>query len=199
MAGDSADVVLKAVERRAMEIVALPEDEREARYSLIREVYRNSAISLGRTEQQANDIADKVVEFTRDLVVIIERSGGADIAAKLRLEQGGENATGSRPFEEFGRGTTGQIRGRGERYEIFLLVAAVTFSGPVFAFDLSLAVQRLSEVGPICVQHGNPAFAEKTDEEIAAACNETEALLAAIEANGYCQGDRPDKWIKCSD
>lgn len=77
MADDSADVVLKAVERRAMEIVALPEDEREARHSLIREVYRNSAISLGRTEQQANEIADKVVEFTRDLVVIIERSGGA--------------------------------------------------------------------------------------------------------------------------
>ena len=68
-----------------------------------------------------------------------------------------------------------------------LLVAALTFAGPVFAFDLSLAVQRLSEVGPICVQHGNPAFAEKTEEEIDAACNETEALLATIEANGYCQ------------
>ena len=77
MSKEAADVVLKAVQRRAMEIAALPEGEREARYSYIHDAYRQSALKLGTAEVSAAELADKMVEFTRAMVGIIETGGGA--------------------------------------------------------------------------------------------------------------------------
>jgi len=82
-----------------------------------------------------------------------------------------------------------------------LFVAAGVFlASPADAFDIEAAVHRLSEVGPPCMQHGNPAFESWTDKDIEKACTETEALIADIEANGYCQGDREHgfKWVRCA-
>ena len=69
------DMVIQAVQRRAMEIVDLPEDQREGHYLLIREAYSDGARELGATDATA--MGEKMVEFTRALVKIMEAGGGA--------------------------------------------------------------------------------------------------------------------------
>jgi hypothetical protein len=69
------EATLEAVERRAMEIVAMPDAERKQHYRIIRAAYHSAALELGRDEKQAAEMAAKMVEFTEGLVDIIESSG----------------------------------------------------------------------------------------------------------------------------
>ncbi|RWI80806.1 hypothetical protein [Mesorhizobium sp.] len=74
---DSTEIVMAAVQRRAMEIVALPVGEREARYALFRESYLRAARNMNVGKEEAwTEMAEKMIEFTRDLVRIIEAGGG---------------------------------------------------------------------------------------------------------------------------
>ena len=70
------EVILEAVERRAMEIVELPQAERNGHYRTIEQAFHSAALELGRDEKQAAEMASKMVEFTEGLVGIIEASGG---------------------------------------------------------------------------------------------------------------------------
>lgn len=70
---DAARELLGSVERRAMEIVQLPPEEREARYSEYKRVYAETAREAG----MPADIAEKMDEWVRAMVRIIEAGGGS--------------------------------------------------------------------------------------------------------------------------
>jgi len=73
----AADETLKAVERRAMEVAAMPPNDREARYAEIHKIYKDSALQLVSSEDSAVELAAKMVEFTRVMVGLIETGGDA--------------------------------------------------------------------------------------------------------------------------
>jgi hypothetical protein len=68
---------LSTVTQRAMEIVALPANKREARYKVYRQVYMESAMEHGLPRPKAQAWADQMNQWTRTLVKKIEQSGGA--------------------------------------------------------------------------------------------------------------------------
>jgi len=76
MTVESAEVMMGAIQRRAMEIVALPIDKRETRYRLVYAAYKDSALKIGQNEAAAQETAAQMVEFTKALVRIIETGGG---------------------------------------------------------------------------------------------------------------------------
>ena len=65
------------IESQAMEVMALPIAEREARYALIKDSYRESAKKLGMSASQAAAFGEKMTLWVRALVGIIEGDGGA--------------------------------------------------------------------------------------------------------------------------
>lgn len=71
-----SDEVLQAVNRRAMEIVSLPENERSERYEIYRDAYKQAGLDSGMTDEQSDEAAAKMDEWIRSLVTMIETSGG---------------------------------------------------------------------------------------------------------------------------
>ena len=71
----ATEELMSAVQRRAMEILALPVSKREARYKIIREAFAASARQIG--ERDPDEVGAKIEESTRQLVRIMETSGGA--------------------------------------------------------------------------------------------------------------------------
>lgn len=69
---EDPDKLLEAVQRRAMEVIQTPPERREALYEIYRRAYVETAESLG----MPKDIADKMVEWTKAMVNIIETGGG---------------------------------------------------------------------------------------------------------------------------
>lgn len=74
---DSSEALLGYVNRRAMEIVALPPERRAAHFVEMRKANIANAVQTGLTEAKAIELADKIDEWVRALVKIIETSGGA--------------------------------------------------------------------------------------------------------------------------
>lgn len=73
---EAVAATLSTLRQRAMEMVELPVDQREARYRVCRQAYIEAAMELGSTRQKAQDWADQMNEWTRALVMRIELSGG---------------------------------------------------------------------------------------------------------------------------
>jgi len=73
----SDEELLRLLESQAIEVVALPITEREARYALIKDSYRASAKRLGMSVSQAAEFGEKLEAWVRSLVGIIESGGGA--------------------------------------------------------------------------------------------------------------------------
>jgi hypothetical protein len=73
----SYEAMLGAIQRRAMEIVELPVDQREARHQVNRTIYLKTAAEMQMTPEQGQELADKFEEFTRAMVKIMETGGGA--------------------------------------------------------------------------------------------------------------------------
>jgi hypothetical protein len=74
---EAVAATLSTVSQRAMEIVALPADQREARYKIYRQVYIESAMEHGLPCPKAHAWADQMNQWIRTLVKKIEQSGGA--------------------------------------------------------------------------------------------------------------------------
>ena len=67
--------LLNMMRRRTMNIAALPPDEREVHYELIYGSCRRAAEQIGQSSENAADTAEKMVEFTRAVVGIIDAGG----------------------------------------------------------------------------------------------------------------------------
>ena len=74
---ESSDAMLDTVKRRALTVIDLPETQREIQYEIYRKLYIESAVNVGMTVQKARELAEKMNEWTRVLVEIIEQGGGA--------------------------------------------------------------------------------------------------------------------------
>jgi hypothetical protein len=73
----SDEELLRLIESQAMEVMALPIAEREGRYMLIKDFYRESAKKLGMSVSQAAAFGAKMELWVRTLVRIIEGDGDA--------------------------------------------------------------------------------------------------------------------------
>jgi hypothetical protein len=73
----SDEELLRMIESQAMEVMSLPIAEREARYALIKDLYRKSAKKLGMSASQAAEFGAKMELWVRTLVRIIEGDGDA--------------------------------------------------------------------------------------------------------------------------
>ena len=74
---EASDAMLDTVKRRALTVIDLPEAQREIQYEIYRKLYIESAVNVGMTVQKARELAEKMNEWTRVLVEIIEQGGGA--------------------------------------------------------------------------------------------------------------------------
>ena len=72
-----SDAMRAAVQRRAMEIVQLPPEKREARYALYRRAFAESVMEGGVPRENAEQYATQVDEWIRTMVKVIETGGGA--------------------------------------------------------------------------------------------------------------------------
>ncbi|KQT53060.1 MULTISPECIES: hypothetical protein [unclassified Aureimonas] len=73
----AAHAMMEAVQRQAIEIVALSNEAREVRYALILKTFKETAMGMGKETSQAEEAANKMVEWTRSMGMIIEAGGGA--------------------------------------------------------------------------------------------------------------------------
>jgi len=73
---EAVAATLSTLRQRAMEIVALPADQREARYKIYRQVYIEAAMEHGLPRLKAQAWAHQMNQWTRALVKKIELSGG---------------------------------------------------------------------------------------------------------------------------
>jgi hypothetical protein len=69
--------MLDIVGRRAMEIIELPEGEREDHYGYCWHAYWEAGWDTWGDPERAREYADKIVELVRALVKFIEAGGGA--------------------------------------------------------------------------------------------------------------------------
>ncbi|WP_181169082.1 hypothetical protein [Mesorhizobium sp. B2-4-14] len=76
--GAALEQLLRLIHRRAMRLAALPEDERDSHYDLIRLSCCAAAEHIGQSPDKAALTANDMVEFVRALVGIIEMGGGPD-------------------------------------------------------------------------------------------------------------------------
>lgn len=67
--------LLRMLHRRALNLAALPDDERDLHYDRIRRTCCGAAEHIGQSPDNAAITANSVVEFTRAMVGIIETSG----------------------------------------------------------------------------------------------------------------------------
>ncbi|MER9840560.1 hypothetical protein NKJ59_04815 [Mesorhizobium australicum] len=71
--------LLQLIHRRALKIAALPEDERDSHYDLLRLSCCSAAEHIGQSPDEAAITANNMVQFVRALVGIIEVVGeGSD-------------------------------------------------------------------------------------------------------------------------
>ncbi|RUW67957.1 MULTISPECIES: hypothetical protein [unclassified Mesorhizobium] len=92
--------LLRLIHRRAMRLAALPDDERDLHYDLIRLSCCKAAEHIGQSPDDAAITANDMVEFVRALVGIIEVGRGHDRR---------EAPIGRRPAQQFaglGNGAT---------------------------------------------------------------------------------------------
>jgi hypothetical protein len=71
--------MLQMLHRRALRLAALPEDERDPQYDLIRLYCCGAAERIGQSPDKAAETANNMVEFTRAMVGIIERGQLAQV------------------------------------------------------------------------------------------------------------------------
>ena len=76
--GAALELLLRLIHSRAMKLAALPEDERDPHYDLIRRACCGAAEHIGQSPDQAAITGNDMVEFVRALVRIIEVSCGSD-------------------------------------------------------------------------------------------------------------------------
>jgi len=88
--------LLRMIHRRALNLAALPEDERDLHYDLIRLSCCGAAEQLGQSPDKAAITANNMVEFTRAMVGIIEIGCGSD-AARTADRPLGDSSTVWRP------------------------------------------------------------------------------------------------------
>jgi len=72
--------MLQMLHRRALKLAALPEDERDSQYDLIRLSCCGAAEHIGQSPDEAAITARNTVEFTRAMVSIIERGRPARVS-----------------------------------------------------------------------------------------------------------------------
>lgn len=70
--GTALEQLLRLIHRRAMKLAALPEDERDLHYDLIRLSCCEAAEHIGQSPDTAAITANDMVEFVRAMVGIIE-------------------------------------------------------------------------------------------------------------------------------
>ena len=70
--------LLRMIHHRALNLAALPEDERDPHYDLIRLSCCGAAEQIGQSPDKAAITANNMVEFTRAMVEIIETGCGSD-------------------------------------------------------------------------------------------------------------------------
>ncbi|TGQ69596.1 hypothetical protein EN829_014610 [Mesorhizobium sp. M00.F.Ca.ET.186.01.1.1] len=76
--GAALELLLRLIHSRAMKLAALPEDERDIHYDLIRRSCCAAAEHIGQTSDTAAITANDIVEFVRAVVGIIETGRGSD-------------------------------------------------------------------------------------------------------------------------
>jgi hypothetical protein len=74
---ETAEAMIGAVKQHAMEIAEIPADEREARYAIYRKAYLESALETGLPPKKAQEIADKMIEWTQMLAKVMKEGKGA--------------------------------------------------------------------------------------------------------------------------
>src|SRR4051812_45115995 len=94
--------MLQMLHRRALKLAALPDDERDPHYDLIRLTCCGAAERIGQSPDKATETANNMVEFTRAMVGIIERGRQAGMSEE---EDGARTASGAPG--------TGESRGEG--------------------------------------------------------------------------------------
>ncbi|MEI9414128.1 hypothetical protein [Mesorhizobium sp. Cs1321R2N1] len=75
--GAALELLLRLIHSRAMKLAALPEDERDIHYDLIRRSCCEAAEHIGQNPDKAAITANDMVEFVRALVGIIEVGCGS--------------------------------------------------------------------------------------------------------------------------
>ncbi|CAN7694806.1 hypothetical protein [Mesorhizobium sp. LjNodule214] len=70
--------LLRMIHCRALTLAALPDDERDLHYDLIRLSCCGAAEQIGQSPDKAAGTANSVVEFTRAMVGVIEAGHGSD-------------------------------------------------------------------------------------------------------------------------
>jgi hypothetical protein len=78
--------MLQLIHRRALNLAALPEDERDIHYDLIRLSCCRAAEQIGQSPDKAAVTANNMVEFTRAMVGIID-AGRADPAGHVHRRE----------------------------------------------------------------------------------------------------------------
>ncbi|WP_032935780.1 hypothetical protein [Mesorhizobium sp. WSM3626] len=76
--GAALELLLRLIHSRAMKLAALPEDDRDIHYDLIRRSCCEAAEHIGQNPDKAAITANDMVEFVRALVGIIEVGCGSD-------------------------------------------------------------------------------------------------------------------------
>jgi hypothetical protein len=85
--------MLRLIHRRALNLAALPDDERDWHYDLIRLSCCGAAERIGQSPDAAAVTASNMVEFTRAMVGIID--AGSDQARASEDDLHGRSAAGS--------------------------------------------------------------------------------------------------------
>jgi hypothetical protein len=78
--------MLRLVHRRALNLAAMPEDERDIHYDLIRLSCCGAAEQIGQSPDKAAITANNMVEFTRAMVGIID-AGRAEPQSAMKLAE----------------------------------------------------------------------------------------------------------------
>ncbi|AZO54125.1 MAG: hypothetical protein EOS78_23675 [Mesorhizobium sp.] len=76
--GAALELLLRLIHSRAMKLAALPEDERDIHYDLIRRACCAAAEHIGQNPDKAAITANDMVEFVHALVGIIEAGCDSD-------------------------------------------------------------------------------------------------------------------------
>ncbi|TPN48210.1 hypothetical protein [Mesorhizobium sp. B1-1-7] len=97
--GTALEQLLRLIHRRAMKLAALPEDERDLHYDLIRLSCCKAAEHIGQSPDEAAITANDMAGFVRALVGIVEvgcrsdQGRSDDRPPPIRHFGGGENGT----------------------------------------------------------------------------------------------------------
>ena len=71
-ARSALEEMLQLIQRRALDIAALPVDRREGLYETIHEACRRASIQIGQSDGDAAETATKIVDFVRAIVSMID-------------------------------------------------------------------------------------------------------------------------------